>query len=237
MIRSAIPDTGKVIVENGVTLAVYLIALTVLLGIWGATWSAVLTAISAGTIAVALGLQDILRSIVAGIFILFERPFTVGDRVKVRDIEGKVESIGLRRTAVRTDEGELISVPNGLIFTDPISNRSPYRTIHTTVSISGIQGTPSELKGAVAKALTEVPGLDVEPEVVVRSSKGKVKRPRLPDLPGIDLGGRILTKPAVAKGTLVRVDWVGSGQPAVRDEVVRRLKSEFPDAHIRVQRR
>ncbi|MGH2532044.1 MAG: mechanosensitive ion channel family protein [Thermomicrobiales bacterium] len=235
--RTAMPDTGKVIVENGVALTVYLIAMTMLLALWGATWTAVLTAISAGTIAVALGLQDILRSIVAGIFILVERPFMVGDQIKVRDVEGRVESIGLRRTTIRADSGELISVPNGLIFTDPVSNRSPYRTVRTVVAVSGVSGAPADLKTAVAAALQEAPGLEADPEITVRSHRSKVKAARLPNLPGIDLRGRTLVKPAVAKGTQVRVEWVGSGQPAVRDEVVRRLKALFPEGQVRVPRR
>ncbi|MGH2558884.1 MAG: mechanosensitive ion channel family protein [Thermomicrobiales bacterium] len=235
--RTSMSDTGKVIVENGVALCVFLVALTVLLALWGATWTALLTAISAGTIAVALGLQDILRSLVAGIFILVERPFTVGDQIKVRDVEGRVENIGLRRTTIRADSGELISAPNGLIFTDPISNRSPYRTVRTTITVSGVNGAPADLKTLVTEALTEVTGLDVKPDISVRSHRSKVLTPRLPDFPGIDFGPRIRVKPAIAKGTHVRVEWIGSGQPAVRDEVVQRLKALFPDGQVRARRR
>jgi small conductance mechanosensitive channel len=236
LVRTTLSETGRVIVENGVSLAVYLVALTTLLALWGATWTALLTAISAGTIAVALGLQDILRSLVAGVFILVERPFMVGDQIKVRDVEGRVESIGLRRTTIRADSGELVSAPNGLIFTDPVSNRSPYRTVRTTLVVSGVSGAPADLKSAVAEALKEVPGLESAPEISVRSHRSKVKTPRLPDIPGINLGKRTMVKPAVAKGTHVRVEWVGSGQPAVRDDVVRRLKEIFPDGQVRAQR-
>lgn len=229
--------SGKVLVENTAALAVYVIAFTLLLGLWGATWSAVLTALSAGTIAIVLGLQDILKSIVAGIFILFERPFGVGDQVKVRDVEGRVESIGLRATTIRTDTGELVTAPNGLIFTDPVSNRSPYRTLRTTVTVAGVRGDAAELKSAVAAALVETQGLEAAPEIVVRSHRAKVKAPRrLPGAEMVNRGAGVLVKPPVATGTQIRVEWIGSGQPSVRDEVVRRLKERFPDAQVRVQR-
>ena len=75
LISTLAPENAKRIVENAVTLVIFGAATTLLLTLWGATWGTLLTAIGLGTVFVALGLQGVLQSLVAGTFILFERPY------------------------------------------------------------------------------------------------------------------------------------------------------------------
>ncbi|HKG25062.1 MAG TPA: mechanosensitive ion channel domain-containing protein, partial [Thermomicrobiales bacterium] len=75
------PENAKQLAENAVTLGVFGAAVTLLLTLWGVTWTTLLTAVGLSTLVVALGLQGVLQSLVAGVFILFERPFNVGDHV------------------------------------------------------------------------------------------------------------------------------------------------------------
>src|SRR5262245_54473806 len=102
MAATLAPENAKRIAENGVTLGVYGAAATLLLTLWGVTWTMLLTAVGLSTLVVALGLQGALQSLVAGIFILFERPFNVGDHVSfsIHEVEGTVEEIALRTTVV-----------------------------------------------------------------------------------------------------------------------------------------
>jgi small-conductance mechanosensitive channel len=233
-----IPENTKGVIGNGATVLVYLFAFTLLLGLWGGTWQTFITAISVGTLVVALGLQDILRSVVGGLFIAFEQPFNVGDQVKVRDVVGRVESVGIRKITILTEEGDLVSTPNALIFSDPITNQSPYRTVRTRISVSSFKDEPADLKAATLEALAGVPGLATSPDITVRMIRPKFKVPR--DLPGFDVFDRepqAKTRAGTAKGHQMQIAWTGSGAPAVRDEVVRRLKAAFPEAAVRVQRR
>ena len=73
---------------------------------------------SAGVIGVALGLgaQTIVRDVLAGIFMLIEDQFGVGDEVEVLEIQGIVESVGLRITTVRRGDGTLWYLRNGEIL-------------------------------------------------------------------------------------------------------------------------
>ncbi|CAB4731606.1 unannotated protein [freshwater metagenome] len=73
---------------------------------------------SAGVIGVALGLgaQTLVRDILAGIFMLVEDQFGVGDNVDVLDVTGIVESVGLRITTVRSADGTLWYLRNGEIL-------------------------------------------------------------------------------------------------------------------------
>jgi small-conductance mechanosensitive channel len=82
---------------------------------------------SAGVIGVALGLgaQTLVRDILSGIFMLIEDQYGVGDDVKVQDVEGKVERVGLRITQVRDKKNVLWYIRNGEILT--VGNKSQKR--------------------------------------------------------------------------------------------------------------
>lgn len=71
-----------------------------------------------GTAAVAVGfaLKDILASLIAGIILLFDRPFAVGDRVQFGDTYGEVVEMGLRSVRIATLDDNLVSIPNNLFL-------------------------------------------------------------------------------------------------------------------------
>lgn len=82
-----------------------------------------LLAVSASAgLALGLGAQDLIRNIVAGILILFERPFHVGDMIQVGEHYGEVVNIGLRAVQIRTFEDSVVTFPNALVQTQAVSN-------------------------------------------------------------------------------------------------------------------
>ncbi|MEZ4483055.1 MAG: mechanosensitive ion channel family protein [Syntrophotaleaceae bacterium] len=82
-----------------------------------------LLAVSASAgLALGLGAQDLIRNIVAGILILFERPFHIGDMIQVGEHYGEVVNIGLRSVQIRTFEDSMVTFPNALIQTQAVSN-------------------------------------------------------------------------------------------------------------------
>jgi len=60
---------------------------------------------------------------VAGMYLLWEHPFEIGDAIKVKDVTGIVEDIQIRTTILRAENGQLIVVPNGVLFTEIVINR------------------------------------------------------------------------------------------------------------------
>jgi len=84
----------------------------------------ILATFGAAGLALSLAAQDILKSFFAGLYLLFERPFLLGDEIQVRDHIGRVDEVGFRATVLRTAENELVVVPNAVIFAEIISNRS-----------------------------------------------------------------------------------------------------------------
>lgn len=77
-----------------------------------------------GSAAVAIGfsLKDLVGSVIAGVVVLFDRPFQVGDRVRFADVYGDIVSIGLRATRLRTLDDSIVTVPNARFFTDIVSS-------------------------------------------------------------------------------------------------------------------
>ena len=107
--------TGSVL--NSILKAViWIIALGMILGEFGFNLGPVIA--SAGVIGVAIGLgaQTLVRDILSGIFMLIEDQYGVGDQIKVLDIEGVVEKVGLRVTTIRDKNDVLWYVRNGEIL-------------------------------------------------------------------------------------------------------------------------
>lgn len=77
-----------------------------------------------GSIAVAVGiaLKDVVASMIAGLVLLFDRPFTVGDRVSFDDYYGEIVSIGLRSVRLNTLDDNLITIPNSRFINEAVSS-------------------------------------------------------------------------------------------------------------------
>lgn len=75
-------------------------------------------------LAFAFAFQDIAANFMSGIFISFRRPISVGNIVKIKDFMGKIESINLRDTVIRTFQGQMVIIPNKEVFQNPIENFS-----------------------------------------------------------------------------------------------------------------
>jgi small-conductance mechanosensitive channel len=243
LVSTLAPENTKRIIENAVTFCTFGAAATLLLTLWGATWATLLTAIGLSTLVVALGLQGVLQSFVAGVLILFERPFNIGDRVKfsVHGVEGTIEEITLRTTIIRTDSGSRVIAPNSFVFTQAVLNLSPDRTVLTIVTIHGANQagkTARETRALVENALAGVPGFTVRPDVTVRSRMRRVREPKpIARFPRIGQAATRLVHEMINQGTQVRVTWTGLNDRALRDEVLGRLRVLFPGSRISLQRR
>lgn len=86
--------------------------------------SNLLTGLSIATAAIALATRESLENLIASFIIFFDRPFTMGDVVKVQEITGTVERIGLRSTRIRTDEKTYVTVPNKQMVDSIMDNLS-----------------------------------------------------------------------------------------------------------------
>jgi small-conductance mechanosensitive channel len=95
--------------------------------------------IAAGFLGLVIGLasQSIIGNLIAGLFLVAERPLKVGDQVEVEGTMGYVEDVRIMSTVIRTYEGIFVRIPNETIFTSKISNlvAHPARRVEWVVGI------------------------------------------------------------------------------------------------------
>lgn len=112
---------------------------------------------------VGFATKDILNNLLSGVLILWKQPFQIGDYIFVKDKQGKVEHIGVRATMLRMDDGEMILIPNGEMYSEPLTIRSAgaERRMKQQVSI-GYEADIKQAKTNILKALQDLEGVSNE---------------------------------------------------------------------------
>ena len=170
--RGSTSTASASLLSRATSFAVFALGGTVVLAIVGASWTAIAAVLGAATFGISLALQDVGRSFVNGVYILVERPFRIGDHVRVGVAEGRVEDVGLRLTTLRTAAGDRIAVPNTVVFSSIIENWSVGTVDRQKFVALGIELPVTEIQSAVIASLLGTPHLShLAPVVdVVRSS-------------------------------------------------------------------
>jgi MscS family membrane protein len=81
-----------------------------------------ITAMASVALAVGFAAQDLLKNVFGGLMISFDRPFQVGDKIKVGDHYGEVIDIGLRTTRITTPDDSMVVIPNMELMNSSVSN-------------------------------------------------------------------------------------------------------------------
>jgi len=115
----------------------------VLAAVWGADLAGLATGLGVSSIVIGLALQDTLGSVMSGIALLLERPFSVGDWLRIGDMEGQVIDINWRSVRLLTLERQVIIVPHQFIGKEIIRNYSqPERIYNQRLNIGFSYDTP-----------------------------------------------------------------------------------------------
>ena len=117
----------RLLIGRIVYLAVLGLGAITILDTLGVPLSALVTALGVAGLGVSLALQDILKNFCAGVYLLFERPFRIGDQITVRDYRGRVVDVGIRTTSLRTEEDVQVMIPNAIVLAEVVVNRSSYQ--------------------------------------------------------------------------------------------------------------
>ncbi len=117
-----IDQHASVIMEKLIYTTIICIGVAVALGTLGMNIFAIATGLGLIGFALAFGMQDTIANFMAGIMIAIERPFQIGDRIRVGDEWGDVIDIGLRSTKIRTTKNETVVIPNNLVATREVWN-------------------------------------------------------------------------------------------------------------------
>lgn len=99
----------------------------------GLTPSSILAGLGIGSVAIGFAFKDVFENFLAGIIILFRREMRIGDHVECQDIEGVVEHIAIRESHIRRTDGQLVIVPNSILFKNPVVVRTDQDVRRVTV--------------------------------------------------------------------------------------------------------
>ena len=100
----------------------------------GAEIKSLLAGLSVGGLALGLAAQDTVANLFGAVAIFLDKPFHIGDRIKVEGVDGTVESVGLRSTQVRNLDGHHVTIPNKLMGNAIITNVTRRPTIKTEMN-------------------------------------------------------------------------------------------------------
>ena len=137
------------------------------LGIRATTLTAFGAAVGVG---VGLGLQDVVKNFVAGLILLIERPFRVGDRIEAGGVSAEVAEIRPRATVLRTNDDVHLVVPNAKLTESTIVNRSfdgPLFRLAVPVGVS-YASDPRQVESALLEAASRSSGVLSDPPPSVR---------------------------------------------------------------------
>ncbi|MFI5391476.1 MAG: mechanosensitive ion channel family protein, partial [Bacteriovoracales bacterium] len=124
---------------------------------FGLNMRALIAGLGIGGLAFALAAKDSISNVFGSLMVLLDKPFEVGDFLKIDGrIEGKVESVGLRSTRLRTIQESQITIPNGILTNTHIDNfgRRLMRRFQTTIGIQ--YNTPPEKIEAFCEGIREL---------------------------------------------------------------------------------
>ncbi|WP_349366037.1 MAG: mechanosensitive ion channel family protein [Nitratireductor rhodophyticola] len=121
-------------------------------------------------LAVALAAQNTLRNVFGSLMLLLDKPFKVGQQIKIKGYEGTVEAIGMRSTRLRLLSGHLVSIPNENLAGLDIENVDMRPSIKRTINLSLPYDTPLE---KVRRAKTILEDILAVPESPLADAAGE----------------------------------------------------------------
>jgi small-conductance mechanosensitive channel len=119
-----LPASIRIPIARSTYILVLLLGFMVALSAANVNVTAVLASLGVAGFALGFALKDILENFIAGILLLFARPFEIGDQVTLGSYEGTVTDIEIRTTTLRTYADERVAIPNSQIYTNPVVNHT-----------------------------------------------------------------------------------------------------------------
>ena len=135
---------------------IYILAGFVLITELGYNLGGLATGLGISSVVIALAAQDIAKSFLAGISIISDRPFEIGDYIKVGDMAGTVEDITFRTTRIRNVENQIVVLPNSILTSANIINVSKMKKRRYTMLLTLELNTPLDKVKTFVENIREI---------------------------------------------------------------------------------
>jgi len=143
----------------------------VVAGVWDKDLGGMLTAVGVSSIVLGFALQNTLDNVMAGIAVMFERPFEVGDWITVGSLTGEVVEMNWRSVRVRTRARDMVVIPNSVIGKETLVNISRPTRAHAESPVFGFSydDPPNKVKRVLLSVVRSTRGVLTEPQPAVRT--------------------------------------------------------------------
>lgn len=158
-LRGDLKELLETLVKVGIWVVGFLLAATIVIP--GFTFGGMVAGLGIGAVAIGFAFQDIFKNFLAGILIMLREKMHIGDQIECDQITGEVEHISLRETHIRQLSGELIIVPNSMLFEKPVRivTDKPLRRDEIVVPLE-IDCNLDEARAVMARAVKAVDKVD-----------------------------------------------------------------------------
>jgi small-conductance mechanosensitive channel len=209
-------------------ILVLFVALLFILAIWNIQFGIPAAVISVITVGFTFVLQDLLKNVVAGIYILLEGPFHIGDVISTDVYSGKVEDVQLRATKLRILSGEQVIVPNSMLFSGIVVNKTIYeeRRAIITITMPLDKYDKDKTTECILKTIKEVNGVLLKPEPALSLS---------------GVAGAFGSSTGTVSGytgeiiTLTLSFWIPEGQDTIVSNAMLALRTALPNADLSIR--
>src|SRR5260370_2297295 len=226
--KSRVEINIRTLLGRVLSVVTAIVAFFWILAVWNTELTVPATLIGVVTVGITFVIQDILKNLAAGIYILIEGPFQIGDTISTDKYTGKVENVLLRATKLRVLSGEQVIVPNALLFNGIVINNTTYEETLATIVITMPQEEydKDKMSESILKTIKEVNGVMAKPEPVLNLSA----------VAG-SFGGTTGTLSGYSGEiiTLTLSFWYPAGQDTIVSEVMHALRGILPMADLAIR--
>ncbi|EDT01902.1 MscS Mechanosensitive ion channel [Burkholderia ambifaria IOP40-10] len=223
----------------------YVLLVLMTLGLLGVRWSNLAWIVSALSVGIGFGLQEIVKNFVSGLILLTERPVKVGDMVSIAGVEGDIRRINVRATEIQLSDRSTVIVPNSQLISQNVRNvtmGNSTQGVATLMLTFPLNTDPEQVRDLLLDAYREHPAIldkpapsvtfsQLAPDGITLSVTGYVASPRIAASTKSDLLFEILKQLRAAQITLSTPQMlVVQNMPAL--EGATRQEPE-PEANIR----
>ena len=109
-------------IEPILRIGIWFLAILICVNLLAPSRETFLAGIASLGIALGLGAQDLVKNLIGGLVVLGDRPYQLGDRVRIGDAYGEIDHIGLRSTKLTTPDDTRVTIPNAQVLSDRVFN-------------------------------------------------------------------------------------------------------------------
>jgi MscS family membrane protein len=154
--ESSLDDQLLPILRKGTRLSVWAVGIIVALNNAGYDVGALVAGFGVGGLALAIAAQDTVGNVFGGATIFADRPFVIGDRVRVGGYDGVIRDIGIRSSRLETRDGAMVTMPNSKFTDSAVENVSAGKGRRIKVNLSLTYDTTAEQMDRAMEILFEI---------------------------------------------------------------------------------